>query len=187
MSEGSEAGDSDLRLNFRELVLKSHADNSAVENTKPWVAQRTIHSWQLGGPSQFWLVRQSAVTVKSINSNWYLYFWMVSSKCCSQTIWIYAIGLMASMTCDKHGPYHGKNNKISLPLQHWGLCLPQGHMIPMHLWNCLSAFIMKSLIQNLDNSLVAKRTGPSMVRHLAPGWPRFSSFVHTNYASMSVC
>ena len=89
---------------------------------------------------------------------------MLSSKCCSQIIRIYGIGLMVSMTCGKHGPNRGKNDKIILPLQHWGLCLPHGHMLSVHLWIRLSAFILKYFMQNLNDSLVAKRTGPSMVR-----------------------
>ena len=30
----------------------------AAEKAKSWVAQRTTHDWWLGGPSQFWVVRQ---------------------------------------------------------------------------------------------------------------------------------
>ena len=33
-----------------------------MESAKSWVAQRTTHSLQLGGPSEFWVVRQSAGT-----------------------------------------------------------------------------------------------------------------------------
>ena len=92
-TEGSEAGDSEFRLNFRELVF-------AVENAKSWVAQRTTHSWRLGGPSQFWVVHQSAGTMKSIrpNNDYFLYLWMPSSKRCSQTIRIYGLCLIVSMT-----------------------------------------------------------------------------------------
>ena len=36
---------------------------------KTWVAQRNTHSWRLGGPSQFWVVRQSAGSMKSINND----------------------------------------------------------------------------------------------------------------------
>ena len=57
-----------------------------------------------------------------------------------------------------------KNDKIIVPLQHWGLCLPDGNMISVHLWNRRSAIILKYFVQNLKNSLVAKRTGPSMLR-----------------------
>ena len=35
--------------------------SSAVENAKSWFAQRTTHGWWLGGPSQFWVVRQSII------------------------------------------------------------------------------------------------------------------------------
>ena len=33
-----------------------------------------------------------------------------------------------------------------------------GHLTSVHLWNCLSTFITKHFLQNLKNSLVAKRT-----------------------------
>ena len=33
-----------------------------------------------------------------------------------------------------------------------------GHLISVHLWNCVSTFITKHFLQNLKNSLVAKRT-----------------------------
>ena len=32
---------------------------SAAENAKSWLAQRTTYGWWLGGPSHFWVVRQS--------------------------------------------------------------------------------------------------------------------------------
>ena len=140
----------------------------------------------LGGSSICW-------TMKSIDDNWYFYFWVLSSKCCSQIIRIYGIGLMVSMTCGKHGPNRGKNDKIILPLQHWGLCLPHGHMLSVHLWIRLSAFILKYFMQNLNDSLVAKRTGPSMVRTWVAQWIHRSHLMRrgvsvacTIYASTSV-
>ena len=81
-----------LQTKFRELVLRCHTDSNAVENAKPRVSQRTTHVWRLGGPSQFWVVRQSAGSKKSIKNDWYSYFLMLSSKCCSQTIRIYGKG-----------------------------------------------------------------------------------------------
>ena len=100
---------------------------------------------------------------------------------------------MVSMTCGKHGPNRGKNDKIILPLQHWGLCLPHGHMLSVHLWIRLSAFILKYFMQNLNDSLVAKRTGPSMVRTWVAQWIHRShltrrgvSVACTIYASTSV-
>ena len=40
---------------------------SAAEKAKSWVAQWTTHDWSLGGPSQFWVVRQwYTETIKSI-------------------------------------------------------------------------------------------------------------------------
>ena len=45
----------------------SYTDSSALETAKSWVAQQTIHSWRLDVPSQFWLVRQSTGTMKSID------------------------------------------------------------------------------------------------------------------------
>ena len=44
-------------------------ESSAAEKAKSWVAQWTTHDWSLGGPSQFWVVRQwYTETIKSINS-----------------------------------------------------------------------------------------------------------------------
>ena len=63
-----------------------------------------------------------------------------------------------------------KNDKIILSLQHWGLCLPHKHIITVHLWNRLSTSILKYFKQNLKNSLVAERIGPSMTRPWVAQW-----------------
>ena len=125
VTKGSEAGDSDFRLNSRGLELRYHSDRSAVESAKSWVSQRTTHSWRSGGPSQFWVVRQSVGSMKSINIDWYLYSWMLSSKCYTN-LWYRFDG------------FHNLG-----PLKYWGLCLPHGHMISGHPWKRLSAFILK--------------------------------------------
>ena len=161
----------------------------------PWYINWTLNSLFLSAWKRF----NVTMSVKSNNNDKFLYLWMLSSKCYSQTIRIYGIGLMFPWRVTNMAQTMAKNDKIILPLQHWGprWCLPHRHMISVHLWNRLSAFILKYLMQNLKNSVVAKRNGPSMVRpwvaqwihrsHLAPRRPRFSSTGHTNYASTSVC
>ena len=46
-----------------------HWFSSAAENAKSWVTHRTTHGWWLGGPYQFWVVRQSTETMKSIEND----------------------------------------------------------------------------------------------------------------------
>ena len=64
---------SDWRFGDARLTLQSQFSRAGVERScwqqccgKFLVAQRTTHSWRLGGPPQFWVVRQSAGTMKSI-------------------------------------------------------------------------------------------------------------------------
>ena len=81
------------------------------------------------------------------------------------------------MTCDKMAQTMAKHDKIFLPLQYWGLCLPHGHMISVHPWNRLSAFIPKYFMQNLKNSFPPN--GPSMVRPSVTRWTHSSSHLAT--------
>ena len=94
---------------------------SAAENAKSWFAQQTTHGWCLGGPSQFWVVRQSIIC-SDHEINWKLVK-MGQSEC--------AFYLDTSTN---------------------------GHMISVHRWNHVPSFIPKYFLQNLKNSLVAKRT-----------------------------
>ena len=61
-------------LSLHEMVLRCHTKSNAVENGKSRVAQRTTNGWRLGGgrlggPSFFWVVRQSVGTMKSIKND----------------------------------------------------------------------------------------------------------------------
>ena len=47
---------------WKLLQLYLLGANSAAENAKSWVAQWTTYGWWLGGPSQFWVVRQSIIS-----------------------------------------------------------------------------------------------------------------------------
>ena len=65
---------------------------------------------------------------------------------------------------------NGQNgpNGIRILLRH------NGHLISVHLWNCLSTFITKHFLQNLKNSLVAKRTIYGWtLGHLVDWWVAF--------------
>ena len=118
---------------------------SAAEKAKSWVAQRTTHDWWLGGPSQFWVVRQwYTETMKSIKE-------LVKM---SQSV----SALYSDTSPNRHTDGFVQDWGISSAL---AMEILQSCAKPW-IWYqcicCLSTFLPKYFLQNINNSLVAKRT-----------------------------
>ena len=119
--------------------------SSAAEKAKSWVAQRTTHDWWLGDPSQFWVVRQwYTETMKSIKE-------LVKM---SQSV----SALYSDTSPNRHTDGF---------VQDWGISSALAMEILQYcarpwIWYqcicCLSTFLPKYFLQNINNLLVAKRT-----------------------------
>ena len=86
---------------------------------------------------------------------------MLSSRC-SQTIRFHGQGFNHTFSLRVTKWSKPWQNTIRfLPLQYWEICLSQGQMISVHLWNFLSAFIPKCFMQNPQKSF--SPNAPSVV------------------------
>ena len=154
-------------------MFKSYFHNiSAAEKAKSWVAQRTTHDWWLGGPSQFWVVRQ-----------WYTEAMKSIKELVKMSQSVFA--LYSDTSPNRHTDGFVQDWGISSAL---AMEILQSCAKPW-IWYqcicCLSTFLPKYFLQNINNSLVAKRTihGRTFSRpwihgsHLATGRPYFSSTV----------
>ena len=132
---------------FSQRVINAEnvSVSSAAEKAKSWVAQRTTHDWWLGGPSQFWVVRQwYTETMKSMKE-------LVKM---SQSV----SALYSDTSPNRHTDGFVQDWGISSALAMEILQSCAKPWIRYQCICCLSTFLPKYFLQNINNSLVANRT-----------------------------